>query len=788
MVNDTTPKVNFYVSYLLLKLSGLFGLIRLIRHTGISTGELASTGPGPGGQPQRDLLYTTVDLFTRVTACACAYSQMGTEIVACCPLSQPRFSSENLERNSRNLGAHGTKGRVKMLSTNQYSSHHAPPARWCGTLAASGTVAVCLFHYHVVLHITCTCPSLFEVDDQVGVVLFQPHERITHIIKLILGKVMTETNENHQIIYKGLYYRLLYIDIDYDLELIQAGVAQQGRDLVWWEEVEREFPHAMNASSSPNKTDRVVEDSIRLEKSNSGTESVFGDAEDEATDAGVNPGTNTDSNTGTPGPNNKKKQKKRRRISSAKTQAKKAKNAPGASTPKGPTGSQQGTGRGRTNPQSTGNQGTPSNKQSDQSRLNRLRNRDQARNQGAEEERRLARAKELELRKKRRLFQALNKKEQVPYSCRDDDLPPAVKAQLERPPSPFRSAIKPVTPAKAPSNMYEQGNEQERAQQQQRQQDPPGDQREQVDETTEQGRQREAYRQMLEANNPVASPNKNKKSQKERVPPERTFEITFRNWDPVHDEYLIPAGLLAKARKAEDRQRRLTGAEKLKLDSRLLRSGDWIVMARNDNTKEWLSEFFERQEFLNDFRATIMSMQTNLKYAVRVHPPDSAENTNEEVLSHLFQDYDDLGYVRIVNESRSYKDKDGEINKAYHKALKKRIDFDDKGTPFIKTIWIRMSAEAEERIKAEPDLLDLGIGATELEFEKAKEKQTKKKGNSNEPGPQGLGADGEDQTQSGNAEEGAMDEDVVTVMNDESSDSADDNSGAQRAANETEQE
>ena len=247
-------------------------------------------------------------------------------------------------------------------------------------------------------------------------------------------------------------------------------------------------------------------------------------------------------------------------------------------------------------------------------------------------------------------------------------------------------------------------------------------------EATAQVLDREAHRRLLEANNPVTEP-AGKKNQKERVPPERTIEITKADMTPVGDDYLIPAGYLAKARRAEDARRRQARTERLKLDSRLLRTGDWIVMAKDDPTMEWLRELFDDEEFKLSYTATVVAEQANLKYAVRVHPPDSAQFTSEEVLTHLFQDYYGIGYVRIVNESRSYKDKNGEVNKAYHKAMKKRQEFDDKGCPFIKTIWIRMSEEAQARILENPDLLDRGIGCTEIEFEKAKDNKKKEDDN-----------------------------------------------------------
>ena len=316
------------------------------------------------------------------------------------------------------------------------------------------------------------------------------------------------------------------------------------------------------------------------------------------------------------------------------------------------------------------------------------------------------------------------------------DLPEAARKLLLRAPSPFLKRRRPpATPSKrptpttpstqAPGSTHGVGNSENT--------DPssstasgPNQAGGDMDEVTEQGRQREAHRiQLLEANNPIESQSKGKKAQKERVPPERTFEITRSDMTPVDQDYLIPAGMLAKARRTEDVRRRQEKIPRLKLDSRLLRTGDWIVMAKDEDTKLWLSGFFNSDEFLENFKATIVADQANLKYAVRVHPPDSSEFTNEEILTHMFQDFENIGYVRVINESRSYKDKNGEVNKEYHKAIKKKLDFDDGGCPYIKTVWIRMSEDAQRQILENPDLLDLGIGSTEIELEKAKDKSKK---------------------------------------------------------------
>ena len=466
--------------------------------------------------------------------------------------------------------------------------------------------------------------------------------------------------------------------------------------------------------------DDAVRESVRLEQSRiSDSDSVFGDAEDARTRS----------------PKGDKKNKKRLRSLSAKGEGnKKQRNPQGA-----PQGSGAGRGRGQ----------RPADPQA-QARQERQQQR-QAR-QGFDHG----------------------------LHSTHPDLPPAALRFLARPPSPLlkrrRKPVPPVTPPAGSSAnrgpSLPQGGDHST--------DTPHDQQASTslsqnpapmnadDDPTAQGLDREAHRRLLEANNPVTEP-AGKKNQKERVPPERTIEITRADMTPVGDDYMIPASYLAKARRAEDARRRQARVDRLKLDSRLLRTGDWIVMAKDEPTLEWLKELFDDEEFKLSYRATIVAEQANLKYAVRVHPPDSAQFTSEEVLTHLFQDFYGVGYVRIINESRSYKDKNGEVNKAYHKAIKKRQDFDDKGCPFIKTIWIRMSEEAQARILENPGLLDLGIGCTEIEFEKAKDKKNKDKNKEKEPG------------ENRNAIEATSDEEMVNVI-DAGSDTVHDESGPENAA------
>ena len=79
------------------------------------------------------------------------------------------------------------------------------------------------------------------------------------------------------------------------------------------------------------------------------------------------------------------------------------------------------------------------------------------------------------------------------------------------------------------------------------------------------------------------------------------------------------------------------------------------MLAKNLDTKLWLSEFFTSESFENKYKSCLVSEQENyIKYALRINPPDSRE-PNQEILDHLFQNFTNIGYVRIVNDSRNYR-------------------------------------------------------------------------------------------------------------------------------------
>ena len=107
---------------------------------------------------------------------------------------------------------------------------------------------------------------------------------------------------------------------------------------------------------------------------------------------------------------------------------------------------------------------------------------------------------------------------------------------------------------------------------------------------------------MLELYNPVPELPA-KKKEKERTPDNFTFEITNLDWSPLEDDFLAPAELLAKERRLVDKERKRAGLKVMRFDSKKLNSGDWIVLAKNEETKEWLSTFFNKESFASKFRA-----------------------------------------------------------------------------------------------------------------------------------------------------------------------------------------
>ena len=282
-------------------------------------------------------------------------------------------------------------------------------------------------------------------------------------------------------------------------------------------------------------------------------------------------------------------------------------------------------------------------------------------------------------------------------------------------------------------------------------------------EITAEGLAREEHRRLLELNNPVPEPPK--KKVKERIPDDYTFEITYPDMEPIHDDFMIAADLLGEARMTADRARnknRARGSPKitLKIDSRKLRCGDWLVMAEDDFTKDWLTNYFQTEEFCSKFKATLASERgDDYKYSVKIQPPDS-RTSNDELMEYILEDVPDHGYIRINKESRFYKDKDnsGNTNKAYYKSLKKGTPFDDGGVPYVKTLWLRMNAQAHELFQADPTELNIYFRSGKIDIDQVKDKKKKKSTDKDKSGE--SPAAGPDQGSSGGGRADDDDEDM----------------------------
>ena len=196
------------------------------------------------------------------------------------------------------------------------------------------------------------------------------------------------------------------------------------------------------------------------------------------------------------------------------------------------------------------------------------------------------------------------------------------------------------------------------------------------DGTTTQGRDREAHRQRiaeLEKQNPA--PVNAKKNTPNQAPDTHTFEVTKLDYTPVGNDFMKAATLLSEEKRRQDARFENDQIPKiLKINSRSIRTGDWLVWAEDDYTLCWLKEFFAYEGFAQQFRATLIADRGQLvKYKIKVQAPESLKS-KEELAEYIFRGVPPLGYVRFADESRRYKNQ--EVNEAYYKAQKKKVDFD----------------------------------------------------------------------------------------------------------------
>ena len=84
-----------------------------------------------------------------------------------------------------------------------------------------------------------------------------------------------------------------------------------------------------------------------------------------------------------------------------------------------------------------------------------------------------------------------------------------------------------------------------------------------------------------------------------------TFEITFPDFSPINDDFMVTTKLLKDANKEDAKS--MDPDNPLKIDSRKLCTGDWIILAKDQMTKVWLLDFFVTEKFRSQFIATPIS-------------------------------------------------------------------------------------------------------------------------------------------------------------------------------------
>ena len=191
-----------------------------------------------------------------------------------------------------------------------------------------------------------------------------------------------------------------------------------------------------------------------------------------------------------------------------------------------------------------------------------------------------------------------------------------------------------------------------------------------IDYVTEQGKEREAaFRRrmaLIEKNNPVSAPQN--KQNKKKAPDNLTYEVTNLDFTALGDDFLEAAELVSLARTEYDMNQE--EGEHLRFDSKLLRSGDWMIWTENEYTRDWFKGFFATAPFCNRFRGTLISDRGNLiRYAFKVQHPDSIKD-NQLIVDHVTRRLGKFGYLRISDEIRWYEDQT--VQKAYTSAKKNR--------------------------------------------------------------------------------------------------------------------
>ena len=212
----------------------------------------------------------------------------------------------------------------------------------------------------------------------------------------------------------------------------------------------------------------------------------------------------------------------------------------------------------------------------------------------------------------------------------------------------------------------------------------------------------------------AANPTNLAKDKPKKADPSMTFEVYYRDYSALGDDFVDAARLLARARREEDEQREL--GRGLKLDSRSIWTGDWIVFAENEDTKAWLYEFFDSDDFIQEFRAVLVSSRGQLvKYSIEVQYPDSLDE-NLTIMKHVLNRFRDIGYVRYADEKRKFKCKETQSNYDTIKSTEKKEQFFARGVSFIKFIYFKMSMSAHLIFQEEQEKVNVDYGVRKLKI------------------------------------------------------------------------
>ena len=241
-----------------------------------------------------------------------------------------------------------------------------------------------------------------------------------------------------------------------------------------------------------------------------------------------------------------------------------------------------------------------------------------------------------------------------------------------------------------------------------------------LDYVTPQGLERERlFREqikLIEKENPIALP---KGRYVKKQAPDNFTKLDFK---PIGSDSKRAARLLAKARKAHNNN--AAEDDILNFDSRHLSGGDWLVWAESVETRDWLSSFFLTDDFINEFRATLISDRGVLvRYTIKVSWPDS-EDDNQEIVDSILFNIGHPGYIRLSDEIIKWYS-DPAIQKAHVAAKKnKRNYIAPPPTPadsmYDKMFWIKVSPDVHRMFQDNWHRLRLGYGSGKLKMELAK--------------------------------------------------------------------